>query len=105
MLFDCRYRIPWTRVYFGLDPIFGLVPIVGDLIMAAASMRLIMIARSLGASRPITARMILNVLLDLLLGVVPFAGPVMDLFYRANLRNLDLLLREVASGRLQLAVR
>lgn len=101
VLFDCRYRIPWTRVHFGIDPIVGLVPILGDLVMATASIRLVVLSRGLGVSSRCTAKMALNVVIDLLIGLVPLAGPAMDLFFRANLRNLDLLLKEIERARAQ----
>jgi len=36
-----------------------------------------------------------HALIDLLLGAMPIIGPIFDIFYRANLRNLQLLLNEI----------
>ena len=30
-LFDSAFRIPGTRITFGLDPVLGLIPGIGDL--------------------------------------------------------------------------
>jgi hypothetical protein len=95
LLLDARFRIPLTRIHFGWDAVVGLVPVAGDLLMAAISVSLIRDARKLGARRHSLARMGGHTLIDLLLGAIPFIGPVFDVFYRANLRNLQLLLDEV----------
>lgn len=99
MALDGCYRVPLTGIRFGLDPIVGLVPIAGDLVMGVLSFRLIGLARRLGASPRALWTMSCNSLVDIALGMVPLAGPVVDVFFRANLRNLKLLLDEIASRR------
>lgn len=94
-LLDARFRIPLTRIHFGWDPVVGLVPVVGDLAMAAASVSLIRDARRLGASNRCVVQMTGYVGIDLLLGAIPLIGPVFDIFYRANLRVLQLLIEEI----------
>lgn len=96
MLLDARYRIPLTRIHFGWDAVVGLVPVGGDLLMAAVSMGLIRDARRLGASYRCVARMAGYVAIDLLLGAIPIVGPVFDVFYCANLRVLQLLIDRIA---------
>jgi hypothetical protein len=95
MLLDARFRIPLTKIHFGWDAVVGLIPVVGDLLMAAVSVSLMRDARTLGARRHTLACMGGYTLIDLLLGAIPFIGPVFDVFYRANLRNLQLLLDEI----------
>ena len=52
--------------------------------------RCLFIARSLkyGVPQDIIARMLANVLLDLLLGALPIAGDLADMWFRANERNV-----------------
>ena len=95
MLLDARYRIPLSKIYFGWDAAVGLVPVAGDLLMAAVSIGLIRDARRLGASRRRVWQMVGHVGVDLLVGAVPLIGPVFDVFYRANLRILKLLIEEI----------
>ena len=95
MLLDARYRIPLTRIHFGWDAVVGVVPVVGDLLMATVSLGLVRDARRLGASHRSVARMAGYVGIDLLLGAIPLIGPVFDVFYRANLRVLQLLIEEI----------
>ena len=96
---DGRFVVPGTSVRFGWDPVLGLVPVVGDLAGAALAIGLINRARRLGISQALVRRMIVNVAIDVGLGIIPFAGPIIDVFFRANARNLQLLLDEIASFR------
>jgi Domain of unknown function (DUF4112) len=100
-LLDSAYRVPGTRIRFGLDPLLGLLPGVGDVASAALSAYLVYEARRLGVSSPMLARMIGNIGLDLMIGAVPLAGDVADVFWRANKRNMRLLRRhlDAESGR------
>jgi len=42
--------------------------------------------------------MVLNALVDALIGAVPIAGPIGDVFFRANAMNLALLERHARPG-------
>jgi len=97
-LLDARFRIPGTNIRFGLDPILSLLPGIGDLASPAFAVALLVQALYQGVPRLVMVRMLLNALIDALLGAVPFAGPVADIFYRANLRNLALLERHATPG-------
>ncbi len=98
-LLDSRYRIPFTHVRLGWDAIGGLLPVVGDLITAALSIHFVYRARHLGADGPLIRRMALNVLVDALLGAIPLVGTIFDVFFRANERNLQLLLDHIVRQR------
>jgi len=52
-------------------------------------------ARELGASRWLQARMVGNLLADAALGAVPVAGDIADVYFKAHLRNLRLLQKEL----------
>ena len=94
-LLDSRYRIPFTRVRVGWDAIGGMLPVVGDIITAGCSIHLVYRARSLGADGPLAGRMALNVLVDALFGAIPIIGTIFDVFFRANERNLKLLIDRI----------
>lgn len=99
MLLDSQFRIPGTSIRFGWDAIAGLVPVLGDVATTVVSLRFIALARRLGAPRAMTAVMIGNVLADGLIGAIPLAGTVFDVLFRANERNLALLVGEIARRR------
>jgi hypothetical protein len=88
---DGALVIPGTRIRFGADALIGLVPGIGDAVTAAVSLYLIWEARNLGLPRTAIARMVANVAVDALIGAVPVAGDALDVFWRANLRNLKIV--------------
>lgn len=90
-LMDARFRVPGTRIRFGLDPIIGLLPGIGDALGLALSLYVVVEAIRLGVSRRVLFRMLRNVALEALVGVVPVLGDVFDIGFKANLRNATLL--------------
>jgi hypothetical protein len=98
---DAQYRIPYTRTYVGWDPIIGIVPIAGDLVCAALSVRNIHWAYRLGASGRVLLQMTLNAIVDALLGAVPIVGTLFDFWFRAHMRNLQLLIEAIETQRQQ----
>jgi len=92
-LLDSALRIPGTPWRVGLDPLFGLIPGAGDLVGAALSGWVLVLAARAGASRGLLLRMLGNLAVDALLGAVPFLGDLFDAGYKANVRNVALLER------------
>jgi hypothetical protein len=93
-LLDDRFAIPGTNIRFGLDAIIGLIPGVGDAVSATLSSYLIWRAHQLGASKFTLLRMAGNMAVDTVVGSVPLLGDVLDVKFRANRRNLELLRRQ-----------
>lgn len=75
----------------GIDAIIGLVPGIGDAIGALISAYIINEARSMGAPRSVLLRMMSNVMIETVIGAIPFAGDLFDAAFKANSRNLALL--------------
>ncbi len=97
---DKAFRIPGTNIRFGLDPIIGLIPGLGDLASPVFAALLVVEGARLGIPRIILIRMVVNALIDAVIGAIPFAGAVGDIFFRANTKNLALLeLHAVPGGR------
>lgn len=90
-LLDSSIPIPGTGRTLGLDPLLGLVPWVGDAVGAAVSGWLIWQSARLGAPLAVLARMLWNVAVETLLGVVPVLGDLFDAAWKSNTRNLALL--------------
>ena len=90
-LMDSAFLIPGLNRRVGLDAVLGLVPGVGDALSAALASYIIWEARQLGLPRWKIARMIGNVAMDTAIGVIPFAGDVFDVFFKANERNLRIV--------------
>lgn len=96
---DRQFQIPMTRVRFGWDPVIGFIPIAGDLVTAALAVKIILSARKLGADKALLRRMAANTAIDATFGLIPVAGTIFDLFYRANARNVALLLEAIRKER------
>lgn len=98
VLLDSYFRVPGTRIRFGLDAIIGLVPGLGELSAPVFAGMILLQAARLRLPLVVQARMVLNAGLDMLLGLVPLLGDVADVFWKANLRNLALLERHARPG-------
>ena len=92
---DDAFAIPGTRFRFGLDPIIGLLPGVGDLVGAGLSMYLIAEAARLGAPKSLLVRMFGNMFTEVVIGLVPLVGDLFDFYWKANSRNRDLLIAHI----------
>jgi hypothetical protein len=90
-LLDSAFTIPGTDIRLGLDPILGLVPGLGDLASPLFAIALLWQSRDLGIPRVVQLRMIFNVAIDALVGLLPIAGDVFDVAWKANDRNYALL--------------
>jgi hypothetical protein len=97
-LLDTAFSIPGTRIRFGLDPLLGLFPGLGDFITPAFSALLLIHAAKTGVPRIVQFRMLVNALLDAIVGIVPVAGDLFDLAWKSNVRNLALLERHARGG-------
>ena len=91
-LMDTAVGIPGTRFRFGADSIMGLIPGIGDAGGALISLFIVNEARRLGASNQVLLKMLGNIGLDTLTGSVPLIGDMFDVYFKANRRNMLLLL-------------
>ena len=82
---------------FGLDPIIGLVPGLGDLAGAVLSGYIVIEGIRMGVSRAGVVRMLANVGIDAIVGSVPVLGDLFDAGWKANNRNVALIERHMAS--------
>jgi len=90
-LLDTAFSIPGTRYRIGLDALLGLIPGIGDSLGAMLSAYIIVEAARLGAPKRLLARMIGNVMVEVIVGVVPIVGDLFDIAWKANIRNVALL--------------
>jgi hypothetical protein len=92
-LLDSRFRIPGTRIRFGVVPVLGLIPGVGDAAGLALSSYVVLQAVGLGARGATVARMVANIAVDSVFGTIPVIGTAFDVWFKANDRNVALLER------------
>ena len=96
-LLDDLIRIPGTNIGIGIDPIIGLIPGVGDMIGGLMSTYILMVAAQEGVPASVLARMLGNIAVDSLVGIVPVLGDLFDVGMKSNRRNVDLLERYLAT--------
>ena len=92
-MLDSAMQVPGTSIRFGLDPILGLIPGLGDLVSPLFTIGILWQARDLSIPKVVQLRMIFNVAIDVLVGLVPVAGDLFDVAWKANDMNMALLER------------
>jgi hypothetical protein len=96
---DSRFRIPGTTIRFGLDPIIGLFPFIGEMVTFGISGVMVLSMVKYGASRKVIILMIGNILIDSVVGSIPLIGDLFDFTYKANRKNLNLLKEHHQEGK------
>ena len=96
---DYAFKIPGTDIRFGLDPLLGLFPFVGDLISYGISSSLVLAMVRKGVSGKVVIKMIGNITLDYIISNVPVIGYIVDFGFKANQRNIKLLHEHLDEGK------
>lgn len=96
VLLDDSIRVPGTDYHIGFDPLIGTAPVAGDLLSGLFSMYIVAEAARLGVTPATLLRMIANVSVDVAGGSIPYVGDVFDAVWKANRRNLELVLADLA---------
>ncbi len=88
---DSQFSIPLTGIRFGIDPILGMIPIIGDFIGLLLSLPVLIEANRIGAPSEQKRKMIRNMIIEAVMGIVPVLGDFFDVYWKANTRNTALL--------------
>jgi len=97
LIMDDFLRVPGTKRRFGLDPLIGLLPGVGDVISAIISAVAFVHAARSGVPKILLARMAMNILINELVGIIPGLGDAFSFWFKSNVRNYELLRRYSAA--------
>lgn len=92
-LLDTAVKLPFIPIRIGLDSIVGLIPGAGDALMLFVSLRIVWVGKSLGMPKALIAQMVKNSAIDFGLGFIPFVGDIVDIFYKANQKNVRIMER------------
>ena len=90
-LMDAAFTVPGTGIRFGIDPILGLIPGIGDTLSACLSIYIYSHARKACVPRRARLRMLWNIFLDWFVGLFPFLGDLFDIGFRVNTRNVAII--------------
>jgi hypothetical protein len=99
LIMDEVIRVPGTKFRFGLDPLLGLIPGIGDTSSALVSAFALIQAVRAGVPKILLARMALNILVNEIVGIVPVIGDAFSFWFKSNARNYALLQRHLGSSR------
>jgi hypothetical protein len=86
---DSQFKV--GNLSFGLDPIIGLFPIVGDIVTTLVSLYIVWIGIEMKVPSDKIAQMVGNVVIDFLLDFIPLLGQVADFVWKANEMNLQII--------------
>ena len=92
-LLDTAVKLPFIPIRIGLDSIVGLIPGAGDALMLFVSLRIVWLGKSLGMPKALIAQIVKNSAIDFGLGFIPFVGDIVDIFYKANQKNVRIMER------------
>jgi len=90
-IMDEVVRVPGTKFRFGLDPLLGLIPGIGDTSSALVSAFALIQAARLGVPKILLARMSLNILINEIIGIVPVVGDAFSFWFKSNARNYQII--------------
>lgn len=92
---DSSIRLPFTKFNIGVDAVIGLVPVIGDAAGLISSSYVLLEAQRMGVSKRIKLKIIANMLIDFVGGLIPLFGDVFDAIFKANTRNTAILKGEL----------
>ncbi len=90
-LLDSKFTIPGSTIKFGWDALIGLIPVAGDTLTLLPQCYLLYEALRLKIGWRVILRMLLNVVIDWLVGSVPVLGDLFDVAFKSNLMNAKLV--------------
>jgi hypothetical protein len=97
LIMDDFLRFPGTKLRFGLDPIIGLLPGIGDMASAIVSAVALVQAARYGLPKILLTRMAMNILINEVVGIIPGLGDAFSFWFKSNVRNYELLQRYSAA--------
>jgi hypothetical protein len=98
-LLDSQFS--FLGIKFGLDPLMSILPGVGGIVPACLSFYIVWIGYQHKIPDTDISRMIWNIVVDFVIGSVPFVGAVADIFIRSNEKNLKILEKHLSTEEVQ----
>jgi hypothetical protein len=90
-LMDNQFRVPILDWRFGFNAIIDLIPEFGDIATTLVALYILISAVRYRVPKITLLRMGMNVGIYFLGGMVPFLGYLFDVWWKPNVRNLNLL--------------
>jgi hypothetical protein len=90
-LMDDVFRVPILGWRFGLDPLIGLIPGVGDTATSLVTFYILVNAVRYRVPKITLLRMGLNLAIDYVVGSLPVVGDFFDAWWKSNQKNMELI--------------
>ena len=84
-------RVPGTKFRFGLDPLIGLIPGIGDTRLGLGFRLCPHSGRAAWSAESPSLRMALNILVNEIIGIVPVVGDAFSFWFKSNARNYEII--------------
>jgi len=91
-LMDEQFRVPIVGWRVGLDPLIGIIPGGGDWASWVVGVYIFWEALRMDIPKPVLVRMVSNLTVDLVGGYLPGLGDIFDAAFKANRKNVDMIL-------------
>lgn len=90
---DMLFNVPILGYRIGWSGIVGVIPVAGDIMSIFFSLLLFKLTLGVDGGLPydVQAKMLGNILIDFLIGLIPIVGDLVEIMYKANSRNALLL--------------
>ena len=95
---NAAVRIPGLRLRAGLDTVLGLIPGGGLAVGTLLSLYIVWEGHRMGMGSRTVRRMLLNVGIEAVIGLIPLLGDLFDTVFKADLRNVALIERALADA-------
>ena len=90
-IMDNQFQLPLLGWRFGLNAIIDLIPEFGDIATTLVALYILIAAVRYRVPKITLLRMALNIGIYFVVGILPFAGYAFDVWWKPNIRNLNLL--------------
>lgn len=90
-ILDDVIAIPRTRLRFGMDPILGLIPVVGDVLTVVCGSYILLTARQLRVPSQDLVRMMYYQLLNGVIGAIPVFGDLYSFGFKSHAKSSAVL--------------
>lgn len=84
-------RFSLFGIKFGFNAFLEFIPGLGDSMAAILSLYIIYLALQLRVPQKILVRMMGNIGITFIVGLIPLVGDAFYIFYKPNMRNVELL--------------
>lgn len=95
-LMDDKFQIAGFK--FGLSFIIDLIPVAGDVITTLIALYIFNAALKYKVSKTTILRMLFNIAIYFLIGLIPWLGDLFGAWWKPNRRNIKLLQNKIVTN-------